>query len=105
MNDSVITKEQASNFLNLEVSLKSQSIDLYLGDDLNSNEFGGLVSFTYNIGEGALRSGTFRKKVNAIPKDPSIRNGFAKWTHSNGKVVKGLIRRREVEANLNFTKQ
>lgn len=104
MSDPAITKELAFNFLRWEVSLKSQSIDLYLRDDLTPNQFGALVSFAYNLGEGALRSSTLRKKVNANPKDPSIRNEFAKWTHSNGKVVKGLIRRRKAEADLYFTK-
>jgi len=62
-----------------------------------------LISFAYNLGEGALRSSTLLKKVNANPIDVSIRDEFMKWVHSNGEVVEGLVNRRRDEANLYFT--
>jgi lysozyme len=43
------------------------------------------------------------KKVNANPNDPTIRNEFMRWTRAGGKVLKGLVTRREAEANLYFS--
>ena len=100
--DPPITEAQAENFLYYEVSQKSAAIDLLLRDDLNPNQYGALVSFAYNLGDGALKQSTLRKKVNLNPSDPTIRDEFMRWVHSNGEVVPGLIRRRKAEADLYF---
>ena len=42
--------------------------------------------------------------VNKDPNDPTIRAEFMKWVKAGGKTLQGLIRRREAEANLYFTK-
>jgi lysozyme len=49
---------------------------------------------------GNFRRSTLLRKVNANPKDPSIRAEFMKWTRANNVVLKGLVRRREAEAKL-----
>ncbi len=97
-----ITEAQAESFLFYEVSQKSAAIDLLLRDDLTPNQYGALVSFAYNLGDGALKQSTLRKKVNLNPADPTIRDEFMRWVHSNGEVVPGLIRRRKAEADLYF---
>lgn len=66
------------------------------------NQFGALVSFAYNCGIANLQKSTLLKKVNADPNDPSIRAEFMKWNKAAGKVLAGLTRRREAEANLYF---
>jgi lysozyme len=43
------------------------------------------------------------KKVNANPADKTIRDEFMKWNKGGGKVLNGLTRRREAEANLYFS--
>lgn len=70
--------------------------------DLNENQLGALTSFAFNVGIGALQKSTLLKKVNANPNDPTIRNEFMRWTRAGGKVLKGLVTRRESEANLYF---
>jgi len=102
LTDPPITEAQAENFLHYEVSQKSATIDLLLRDDLSSNQFGALVSFAYNLGDTALKQSTLRMKVNKNPVDPTIRDEFMRWVHSNGAVVEGLIRRRKAEADLYF---
>ena len=102
LTDPAITEVQAEDFLRYEVTQKSTAIDLLLRDDLNANRFGALISFAYNLGEGALKMSTLRVKVNKNPKDKTIRNEFMKWVHANGKVVAGLKRRRAAEADLYF---
>lgn len=100
--DPPVNEAQAQDFLRYEVTQKSQAVDLLLRDDLNANQFGALISFAYNLGEGALKQSTLRLKVNANPADPTIRNEFMRWVHSNGEVSEGLRRRRSAEADLFF---
>lgn len=102
VGDPDITKDQAFGFLKWEVNLKLQGIDPLLRDDLTPNQFGALVSFSYNLGVGALKGSTLRRKVNENPKDPTIKDEFVKWIYSDGKPLEGLRRRRKAEAELYF---
>ena len=70
---------------------------------LSQNQFDALVSLAYNIGVGAYAKSTVAKRVANDPADPSIRNGFLMWVKAGGRVVNGLVRRREAEANLYFS--
>ncbi len=103
LTDPPITEMQAEDFLRYEVTQKSKGIDPLLRDDLSANQFGALISFAYNLGEGALKQSTLRLKVNRNPQDPTIRDEFMKWVHSNGKRQPGLVRRRKAEADLYFS--
>jgi lysozyme len=100
--DPPITEALAEDFLKYEVTQKSVAVDLLLRDDLTPNQFGALISFTYNLGEYALKTSTLRLKVNKNPQDKTIRGEFMKWVHANGKVVAGLKKRRAAEADLYF---
>lgn len=101
--DQPITEELAASFLRHEVEKKALAIDPLLRDDLTKNQFAALISFAYNLGEGALKESTLRKKVNINPSDSTIRDEFKRWVHSNGKKQPGLVRRRAAEADLYFT--
>ncbi len=103
LSDPAITAERAIAFLMTEVNRVATAIDLLLRDDLTANQFGALISFSYNLGDAALKGSTLRKKVNVNPHDPSIKDEFLKWVHSDGKVWPGLIRRRLAESEL-YTK-
>lgn len=103
LSDPAITQAQAETFLLHDVQTKANLVDPFIRDDLSENQFAALISFAYNLGEGALRYSTLLKKVNADPKDTNIRIEFEKWVHANGKVVAGLVRRRKEEADLYFT--
>jgi lysozyme len=102
LTDPPITEAQATYFLRYEIMQKSTAIDLMLRDDLTPNQFGALISFTYNLDEGALKQSTLRLKVNKNPADPTIRDEFMKWVLANKIVVEGLKRRRKAEADLYF---
>lgn len=104
LTDPVITQPEAESLLRYEVTRKSQDIDLLLRDDLTPNQFASLISFAYNLGEGALRQSTLRLKVNKNPSDTSIKDEFLKWDRGfNNRVIPGLLRRRHAEADLYFT--
>lgn len=63
---------------------------------LNQNQFDALVSFCYNCGPGALRKlvggRTVKEIAEHITDEP--------YTRSKGKVIKGLVRRRQEEKEL-----
>jgi lysozyme len=103
VGDPNITEVQAVEFLKWEIELKTKAIDILLRDDLTGNQFGALVSFAYNLGEGALKGSTLRKKVNADPYDSTIKDEFLKWDMASGHHISGLQRRRAAEAKLYFT--
>lgn len=66
---------------------------------LNDNQFAALVSFTYNVGAGALAKSTLIKKLNA-GNYAAVPSELAKWDKAGGKKLKGLTRRRAAEAAL-----
>jgi lysozyme len=66
---------------------------------LFQGQFDTVVSWTYNLGEGVLRSSTMLKKINAARHD-EVPGQMKRWHRAGGKVLKGLERRREAEAAL-----
>lgn len=67
--------------------------------ELNDNQFGALVSFAFNCGLGNLTRSTLLQRVNSR-RYTECQAEFLKWTRSNGRILRGLIRRRQSEANL-----
>ena len=99
-----ITKEKAESLFSLIANDFSRKVDPLVTDKVNENQLAALISFAYNCGVGNLKSSTLLKKVNADPSDITIRNEFMKWNKASGKVLNGLTKRREAEANLYFKK-
>ena len=66
---------------------------------LTDNQFGALVSFSFNVGHGAFSRSTLRTFVNQQLFD-KVPSQFMRWTKSNGKELPGLVRRRRAEVNL-----
>ncbi len=104
MNDSAINESQATDLLKSMLVSFEKYVDSYCVDTLNQNQFDALVSFCYNLGPANLKASTLLKKVNLNPNDPTIKDEFMKWNKAAGKVLAGLTRRREAEANLYFSK-
>jgi lysozyme len=104
MSDTPITEVHGTDLLKSMLASFEQYVDSYCRDDINQNQFDALVSFAYNLGPANLKSSTLLKKVNADPSDETIRAEFMKWTKAGGRVLRGLVRRREAEANLYFKK-
>jgi len=96
----VITQERANELLDIIVEDFAKKVKPLIKQNLTDNNFSALISFAYNVGVGNLKSSTLLKKVNANPKDPSIKAEFNKWTRANNVVLSGLVKRREAEAKL-----
>lgn len=103
LTDPPITKQQAEELLKMSVISYEKAVDSFCRDDISQNQFDALVSFAYNVGVGNLQKSTLIKKVNINPKDATIRNEFMKWNKAAGRVLAGLTRRRQAEANLYFS--
>lgn len=95
----VITDEQAENFLTQDLAKAEHAVNGHVTAPMTQNMFDALVDFAFNLGGGALASSTLLKKLNAGDKMGAA-NEFAKWDHSAGKEVPGLLRRRLAERDL-----
>ena len=99
-----ISLEDAERFLIEDIKKFESGVSKVVYVSLNDNQFSSLVSFSYNVGLGALRGSTLLKMVNRNPNDPLIRNEFLKWNKINKVESRGLTRRRKAESDLYFTK-
>lgn len=97
-----ITQEKADQLFEIIGDAFAEKVHKVVTASVSENQFGALVSFAYNCGIANLQKSTLLKKVNANPNDPTIRAEFLKWNRASGKVLAGLTRRREAEANLYF---
>jgi lysozyme len=66
---------------------------------LTDGQVDALVSFTYNLGGGALQRSTLRRKINR-KEHAEVPEQFMRWVWADGRKLKGLIRRREAEVML-----
>nr|WP_297164289.1 lysozyme [uncultured Dysgonomonas sp.] len=99
----VITPAQATAYLQADLADAEKTVNSQ-NLKINQNQYDALVSFTFNVGTGNFLKSTLLKKVKINPDDTSIRSEFAKWKYGSEKVLPGLVRRREAEANLYFKK-
>ena len=95
----VCTVEQAKTYFTHDLKQFEKTVNDSVKVDLTQNQFDALVSLTYNIGSTAFKNSTLLKKLNA--KDyVGAADQFLVWNKGGGKVLKGLVRRREAERAL-----
>ena len=103
LSDSPISEERAEELLGDMLGSYESAVNRYAVSDINQNQFDALVSFAYNLGNGALKSSTLLKKVNANPCDENITYQFNRWVKAGGRTLRGLVKRRAEEAELYFS--
>jgi lysozyme len=97
VNDGMtITQEQAEEILKRDLERYETAVALLVKPDLTQNQFDVLVDFAYNAGVGNLKSSTMLKKINSGDLD-AVPDELMKWTKGGGKVLPGLVRRRQAE--------
>jgi lysozyme len=95
----VVTRAEALEYLQHDTKKFADSVNRLVKVPLNQNQFDALVSFTYNIGEGALQRSTLLRKLNSGDYR-SAANEFGKWVNAGGKELDGLVIRRAAERDL-----
>lgn len=92
----VITPEKAEELLKKDLAKFEKAVETNVKIKLNENQFSALVSFTYNCGVGNLR--TLVKNRNA----KQIGDAILKYNKAGGKILSGLVKRRQAENKLYF---
>ena len=97
--ESVITQEQAEQMLVEELNEYEGYINNMVTVPLSQNQFDALVSWVYNLGGGNLKASTLLKVVNSGEFN-GVPEQIMRWNKAGGKVLEGLTRRRQAEADL-----
>ena len=91
--------EAAERLLQQDITPKVAAVNARVSVPLFQGQFDAVLSWTYNLGEGALKSSTMLKQINAARHD-EVPAQMKRWNRAGGTVLKGLERRREAEAAL-----
>lgn len=94
-----ITQDQALQLAQQEVNKLWSQIESILKVKINDNQMNALVDFAYNLGFDSLRNSTLMRLVNESKFDEAA-NQFPRWVYASGKVLPGLVKRREAEKQL-----
>lgn len=76
-----------------------EAVDELVEVDLTQNQFDALVIFCFNVGIRAFSKSTLLKLLNQGDYK-SVPGQLLRWNKSNGKVIAGLINRRDAEIKL-----
>ena len=94
-----ISKEEAEQMLVDELHEYENYINEYVNVALSQNQFDALVSWVYNLGPANLSASTMLKVLNSGEYE-DVPAQMKRWNKAGGKVLEGLVRRREAEACL-----
>lgn len=98
-----ITQAEATELLRKDVGTAERSVLRLILVPLTDGQFDALVSFTFNLGAGALQRSTLRRKVNRGEHE-SVPTELMKWVWAAGKRLPGLVLRRKAEVSLYCTR-
>ena len=94
-----ITQKEADDLLLHEMKEYEGYIHDFVSVNLNQNQFDALVSWVFNLGPTNLKSSTLLKVLNAKDYE-GVPAQIKRWNKAGGKVLQGLVRRREAESLL-----
>lgn len=97
-----ITQAEADQLLADGLNNSADQIRPMITAPLNDNQFGACVSLAYNIGAYGFGRSTALEKINSGEYDKAA-DAFLMWNKAGGKVLQGLVRRREAERKLFLT--
>ena len=97
-----ITQQEADDILVRDLAKYEAAVDRALTRSPTQPQFDACVSLCYNIGQGAFAGSTVVRKFNAGDIGGAA-DAFLLWNKAGGKVMQGLVNRREAE-RLHFLK-
>ena len=92
-----ITQEQADEYLREDIEEVERQV-LALGLNLTQPQFDALVSFTFNVGIGNFKESTLLRFIREGRSENDIKRQFRSWVYANGRMLPGLVKRREWES-------
>jgi len=95
----VITQEQADQLLANDLHKFETAVNGMAGENTTQGQFDAMVSFSFNLGSGALQSSTLLKKL-LLGEYQEAAAEFLKWDHAGGVELEGLEERREGESEV-----
>lgn len=100
LQDTPISQEEANALLMHELEhtyLQGvlRNCPILLTDERRCNS---IVDFCYNLGIGRLQTSTLKRKINAQDWE-GAKEELMKWSKAGGKVLSGLLKRRQAECN------
>ena len=94
-SNATITKKAALELLKKDLVSIEKKVDKYNNVyNFSQNEFDALVSFCYNVGN------IDKLTINGKRTKKEIADAMLRYTHSGGKELQGLVRRRTMERDL-----
>tara|TARA_R100000544_G_scaffold35539_1_gene22951 strand:- start:2061 stop:2504 length:444 start_codon:yes stop_codon:yes gene_type:complete len=97
--DMEITQQQADEMLEAELIEYEHYLDNMVDVPLDQNQYDALVAWIYNLGPTNLKESTLLKVLNNSDYK-NVPEQIKRWNKANGKVLNGLVKRRESEALL-----
>lgn len=94
-----ISKNEAVALLKDDIALAEAAVKRLVEVELTNNQFSALVSLVYNIGMGNFAKSTLLKKLNKSDYGGATKE-FVRWRFVGKRALKGLKKRRLVEAAL-----
>lgn len=94
-----LKKAEALALLRKDLVKYEKAVDRLVKVPLTPYQRDALISWTYNLGEGALAASTLLKKLNARDYIGAEAE-FHRWVKAGGQTLPGLVRRRKAEAEL-----
>lgn len=94
-----LTEQQCWDLLDQDLDGVESTVNAAVTVPRNQNQFDALVSFTFNVGDGAFRGSTLLKLLNQGQYD-QMPAQLKRWNKDNSHVVQGLTNRREKEITL-----
>ena len=94
-----ITQEEAEQMLLTELEEYEGYIENMVAVPLTQNQFDALVVWVYNLGPTNFKNSTLLKELNS-GNYYAASNELLTWNKAGGKVLAGLVKRREAEAQL-----
>jgi len=91
-----ITMGEVDDILKRDLATFERGVERYCPVTLTQGQFDALVSFSFNVGLGTLQRSTLRQKVLRGEMEIAA-DEFLKYTIGGGKVLKGLVTRRNDE--------
>jgi len=92
------TKDEVDALLVYDLKRFVRGVSVYCPAGLNQGRIDALVSFAFNLGNGTLQRSTLRMKHNRGDYIGASEE-FLKYVKAGGKVLKGLVKRRNDERN------